>query len=204
MRHLSLQLAAILRKATFTDREIMEISVALDVKKLQKGLKLSQKQVGYLHKRAAKTTARNMRTLISKDSMGVGPLRRKKVIKARVRDSVKGVGVWVGLNPISASEFRGAKQEEQGGVTFKGVFFKDAFRGRFKSDPKSVTRILRATGDRKLYEVLIPIEDDARRYLEGIIRPLIPELFDKNFEHAVSALPFFRDTKRAQFFRKSG
>ena len=169
----------------------MDITASIDIKKLQKGLRLSEKKLQYIHQRAGKTTARNLRTRMSKDSLGVGPLRRKKVIKARIKEARAGVGVWVGLNPISASEFRGPKQQSRGGVTFRGVFFPKAFRGRFTHDAKSVTRILRATEFRQVYEVLIPIEADARKYLEDIIRPLIPSLFQKNFEHAVDALPNF-------------
>lgn len=168
----------------------MDVSVDIDVKKLQKGLKLTEKQMGYLHKRAAKATSRNIRTRISKDSMGLGTLRRKKVIRARVLSTHPKIGVWVGLNDISASEFRGKKEQANGGVMFRGQFFKDAFRGRFRNDPKSVTRILRNRGG-KVVEVLIPIEEDGKRYLETIIRPLIPDLFDKNFEQAVDALPHF-------------
>ena len=180
----------------------MNVSVALDIKKLQKGLGLSEKKIAYLHKRAATTTVRNLRTRISKDSLGVGPLRRKKVIKARILKAHAGIGIWVGLNPISAAEFRGVKQQTKGGVAFRGHFFKGAFRGRFKHDPKSVTRILRPGTERQIYEVLIPIEADARQYLEDIIRSLIPETFQKNFEHAVDALPHFWKASGSGSWRK--
>ena len=168
----------------------MDVSVDIDVKKLQKGLQLSEKKMAYLHKRAATITARNLRTKISKDSMGLGQLRRKKVIKARVKKVHKGIGVWVGLNDVSASEFRGKKQEGNGGVTFRGMFFEGAFRGRYMRDPKGVSRIFKNVGGYRV-EVLIPIEKDAQKYLEEMVQPDIPKLFKKNFEHAVDALPHF-------------
>lgn len=173
----------------------MEISLGLDRRKLEKGLKITEKQVGYLYRRATGTTARNLKARISKDSLGVGPLRRKKVIRARIRGASRGVGVWVGLNDISAAEFRGKKEQTNGGVIFRGQFFKGAFRGRFKHDPKSVSRILRSENGR-LTEVLIPIEEDAQEYLETMIRPLIPQLFQKNFEVALDSFAHVKWEKR--------
>lgn len=173
----------------------MEISVDIDIKKLQKGLKLTDKQVSHLFKRSAKHTARNMRTKMSKDSLGLGELKRKKVPRARIKQLHKGVGVWVGLNPISAKEFRGRKQESDGGVSFRGEFFKDAFIGKFANDPKGTTRIMRRSGSQAV-EVLIPIEQDARKYIEAIIIPMVMPAFNKNFEKAVDALPhFWKDRK---------
>ena len=173
----------------------MDVSIKIDTKKLQKALSLSERKIEYLHGRAARETARNLRTRISKDSLGLGELRRKKVIRARIKAVVRGVGVWVGLNDISASEFRGRKQEDGGGVSFRGMFFEGAFRGRYKSDPKTASRIFKITGGGRV-EVLIPIEADGRKYLEEMIHPLVPKLFDKNFAHAIDALPHFWNRKR--------
>lgn len=168
----------------------MNVTAKIDIKKLQKGLKLSEKQMKYLHKRAARKTTVNLRTKISKDSLGVGPLRRKKVIRARIKGARKGIGVWVGLNDISASEFTGKKQESEGGITFKGVFYKGAFRGRYKGDPRGTSRIYRVV-DGKRVEILIPIKEDAEKYLNNMVQPAVVQLFKKNFEHAVDALPHF-------------
>ena len=179
----------------------MEVKIDIDTKKLQKGLRLSERKMQYLHRRATKDTARNLRTQISKDSLGISDLRRKKVIRARVRTVIRGVGVWVGLNDISASEFRGKKQESNGGVHFRGVFFKDAFTGRYRRDPKSATRIFRKSGRGRL-EILIPIEADAQKYLEAMIQPLVPKLFDKNFARAVDALPHIWNSERPKKWKK--
>lgn len=169
----------------------MNTSVSIDTKKLERGLKLSEKKIKAIHRKAGTVTTRNIRARISKDSLGLTDLRRKKVIRARIKKAHKGVGVWVGLNDISASEFKGRKQESGGGVTFRGMFFKDAFTGRYKGDPKGVRRIFRTSTRGNLVDVLIPIGEDARKYLEQMIQPMILDLFQKNFEQAVDALPHF-------------
>ena len=168
----------------------MDISVDIDIKKLEKALGADKNRLKYLFSRAAKSTAGNMRTKMSKDSLGLGELKRKKVPRARIKQLHKGVGVWVGLNPISAKEFRGRKQESDGGVSFRGRFFKDAFIGKFANDPKGTTRIMRRSGSQAV-EVLIPIEQDAKKYIEAIIIPMVMPAFNKNFEKAVDALPHF-------------
>ena len=171
----------------------MEVYLDLDVDKVQKALNLSEKKIAYLHTRAAKRTAGNVRVQVSKSSMGMGDvLRRKKVPRARVKAiSGKRVGVWVGLNDISAREFKGHPEKVEGGVRFRGIFFPDAFIGKFPSDPRGAKRILRRNTLGKLEEGLIPIDATAKKYLEEKIRPEIARLFNKNFEDAIAALPQF-------------
>ena len=176
----------------------MEIYLNLDVEKVQKALKVGENRIKYLHARAAKRTAGNVRVQVSKSSMGMGDvLRRKKVPRARVKAmSGKRVGVWIGLNDFSAREFKGQPEQVAGGVRFRGVFFPNAFVGRFPSDPKGAKRILRRNALGKLVEMLIPVDAKAKRYLEQVVMPQINEMFNKNFEGAIDAFPHVKSRFR--------
>ena len=167
----------------------MEFSVNVDLKKVKKGLDLTNSQMRWLQTRAVKTTARNIRVQVSKGSMGLTDLRRKKVIRARVKPlTARGKeGVWVGTNDLKASEFKGRPVEGNGGVTFRGQFFKGAFLGKFKGDRRR--RILQVV-DGKLAEVLIGIDAEANKFLIAKIQPLIPERLEHNIAQAVDNLKY--------------
>ena len=176
----------------------MEVYLDLDVDKVQKALKVGENRIKYLHNRAAKRTAGNVRVQVSKSSMGMGDvLRRKKVPRARVKVITgKRVGVWVGLNDISAREFKGQPEQVEGGVRFRGIFFPGAFIGKFPSDPRGAKRILRRNALGKLEEGLIPIDAAAKKYLEQKIQPEINKMFNKNFEGAIDAFPHVKSRFR--------
>lgn len=168
----------------------MEVFLDLDTKKVRKALNLSEKQMTALHKRAAKRTAQNVRVIASKGNLGIGALRRKKVPRARVKPLDRGdkIGIWFGLNDVRASEFKGKPKKVEGGVTFRGKFYKGYFIARFKHDPnpKSVKRVLiLPPGKRSWEEVMVPIENLARAFIKDEIQPKIKALFNKNFQHAV-------------------
>ena len=168
----------------------MEVSLDLDTKKVQKALNLSEKQMTALHKRAAKRTAQNVRVIASKGNLGIGEFRRKKVPRARVKPLNRGdkIGIWFGLNDVSASEFKGTPKKVEGGVTLRGKFYKGYFLARFKHDPnpKSVKRVLiLPPGKRSWEEVRVPIEKAARAFINNEIQPKVEGLFNKNFEQAV-------------------
>ena len=176
----------------------MQIYLDLDVDKVQKALKVGENRIKYLHSRAAKRTAGNVRVQVSKSSMGMGDvLRRKKVPRARVKTmSGKRAGVWVGLNDISASEYKGQPEQDEGGVRFRGIFFPGAFIGRFPNDPRGAKRILRRNALGKLDEMLIPVGEVAKKYLEQVVMPQVNAMFNKNFEGAVDAFPHVRSRFR--------
>lgn len=167
----------------------MEFSVNVDLKKVKKGLDLTDSQMRWLQKRAVTTTARNIRVQVSKGNMGLTDLRRKKVIRARVKPlTARGKeGVWIGTNDLKASEFKGRPVEGNGGVSFRGHFFKGAFLGKFKNDRRR--RILQIV-DGKLAEVLIGIDAEANKFLLKKIQPLIPERLEYNIGQAVDNLKY--------------
>ena len=103
----------------------MDISLTLNTRKIQKALRLTEKQLATLQKRAAKKTAVNVRAIASKGNLGIDGLRRKKVPRARVKPINKAdeIGIWFGLNDIRASEFRERPKKVAGGVQFQGKFY---------------------------------------------------------------------------------
>ena len=170
----------------------MDISLTLNTRKIQKALRLTEKQLATLQKRAAKKTAVNVRAIASKGNLGIDGLRRKKVPRARVKPINKAdeIGIWFGLNDIRASEFRERPKKVAGGVQFQGKFYKDHFIARFQYDPRSVKRIFKSTkGGAKWVEVLIPIEREAMEFIRTEIEPIIGDLFAKNFGQAVDSIP---------------
>ena len=168
----------------------MDIKVNFDIKKVQKALGASAKQMERLHRRAANRTAVNVRAIVSKGSLGIDGLRRKKVPRARVKP-LKGAapGVWIGLNDIRASEFKEKPIQEEGGVRFQGKFYKGYFLARFRHDslPKSVKRaVMKPKGGSSWVEIMVPIEAKALLFIESEVEPKIEGLFNKNFEAAVN------------------
>ena len=168
----------------------MDIKVNLDIKKVQKALGATAKQMERLHKRAANTTARNVRAIASKGSLGIDGLRRKKVPRARVKPLTGPVpGIWIGTNDVRASEFKERPVQEKGGVRFQGKFYEGYFLARFKHDslPKTVKRaVMRPRGETSWVEIMVPIEAQALVFIEREVEPKIEGLFNKNFEQAVN------------------
>ena len=174
----------------------MEIKLNLDTKKVQKALNLTAKKLEGLHRRAVKRTAVNVRVIASKGNLGVGNLRRKKVPRARVKP-LKGQtpGIWFGLNDIRASELKEKPKQVEGGVMFRGKFYKGYFLARFRHDrnPKSIKRaVILPSGGKSWVEVMVPIEDQARRFIENEVQPKVEGLFNKSFECAVDGVPHVR------------
>ena len=175
----------------------MNVEVTLDTKNIQKALRLTDKQLQSLQKRAAKRTATNARAIASKGNLGIEALRRKKVPRARVKPINKGneIGIWFGLNDVRASEFKDRPVQEKGGVRFRGKFYKDYFLARFKYDklPKTIKRAVKLPEGKKSWvEVMVPIEREAREFIETEIAPQIGKLFQKNLGQAVDALPHIK------------
>ena len=170
----------------------MDISLTLNTRKIQKALRLTEKQLATLQKRAAKKTAVNVRAIASKGNLGIDGLRRKKVPRARVKpiNRADEIGIWFGLNDIRASEFRERPKKVAGGVMFKGKLYPKHFIARFRYDPRSVKRGVKAeAGGKSWVEIMIPIEREALEFIKTEIEPIIGDLFTKNFGQAIDSIP---------------
>lgn len=175
----------------------MEVTIGINTKDVKKALRLTEKQVAALHKRASRRTASNVRVIASKGDMGIENLRRKKVPRARVKPITKSneIGVWFGLNDIRASEFKEQPKAVEGGVMFDGVFYAGYFLARFKYDPnpKGINRgVTLPEGKRSWVEIMIPIEKQALAFIEREIEPKIAGLFQKNFGQAIDGLKYVK------------
>ena len=173
----------------------MKVDASIDIKKVQKAFGLTEKQLVRLNQRAAKTTARNVRVQASKGNLGIDGLRRKKVPRARVKPLTNGVGVWVGLNPIRSSEFKIRPKQSNGGVTFRGRFYKGYFLARFRYDKnaKSVKRAVRIpTGKKSWSELMVDIEKEAKSFIKSEVEPNIESYYTKNMTQEVDKLRYVK------------
>ena len=167
------------------------LEINIDFSKLEdiaKIYELTPKQFEASLRRAIKRTAGSARGEISKTKLDISDLRRTTAIRRRVKGlfSVKGNdrkgGLWVGLNDLWASEFKGRPRQDDSGVNFRGHHFKGAFLRRLKGMRKY--RIFRdANGS--LEEVTISIEAEGLKFLENNILPDLPERLYHHFRKDV-------------------
>ena len=110
---------------------------------IAKQFELTPKQFEASLRRAIQRTAGSARGAISKSKLNIGDLRRTTAIRRRVKGlfSVKGDdrkgGLWIGLNDLWASEFKGRPRQDESGVSFRGHHFKGAFLRRLKGTRKN-------------------------------------------------------------------
>lgn len=194
------------------------IEINIDFRKLEdiaKMFELTPKQFEASLRRAIKRTAGSARSEISKQKLDISDLRRTTAIRRRVKgllsvagDTQKG-GLWIGLNDLWASEFKGRPRQDESGTSFRGHHFKGAFLRRLKGMRKY--RIFRdANGS--LEEVTISIEAEGLKFLEDNILPDLPDklyhhfLKDVQYRQSLSGYYGGNTTKqgRRQFYRVGG
>ena len=156
----------------------VDFSALDDIKKIHR---LTEKQFNASLKRATSRTAGTARSAISKSKLGIGDLRRTTAIRKRVKPLFRsaGVGVWIGINDLWASEFKGRPRRLPNGIDFRGRFFQGAFLVKFAGSKRN--RIFKNV-DGELEEVTIPIAEQAVAYLEKHILPDLPEAMLNHFQ----------------------
>ena len=160
---------------------------------------LTEKQFSHSLRRAIERTAGSVRKQISKNKLGIDDLRRTSAIRRRVKGlfrvkvDVRTGGIWIGLNSLWASEFKGTPRQDATGVRFRSRHYKGAFLRRLKGSRKN--RIFRNEND-SLEEVTIGIEAEALKFLDD----LLPELPDSLYDHFLKDVEF-RETVRKDFAR---
>lgn len=163
------------------------VEINIDFQKLQdiaKMFDLTEKQFEASLRRAIRRTAGSARGEISSTKLNISDLRRTTAIRRRVKglfttkgDDRKG-GIWIGLNDLWASEFKGRPRQDDSGVSFRGHHFKGAFLRRLKGMRKN--RIYIRNNQENLEEVTISIEAEGLKFLEDNI---IPDLPDRLYHH---------------------
>lgn len=183
------------------------LEINIDWAKLEdiaKMFELTPKQFEASLRRAIKRTAGSARGEISKTKLDISDLRRTTAIRRRVKglfsvagDTQKG-GLWIGLNDLWASEFKGRPRQDASGVNFRGHHFKGAFLRRLKGMRKY--RIFRdANGS--LEEVTISIEAEGLKFLEDNI---LPDLPDKLYHHFRKDVEFRKEVGKFYDLRGAG
>ena len=173
------------------------IEINIDFAKLddiKKQFQLTDKQFEASLKRAINRTAGSARSQISQSKLSISDLRRTTAIRRRVKGlfSVKGDirkgGLWIGLNDLWASEFKGRPQQDDSGVSFRGHHFKGAFLRRLKGHRKN--RIFIRDAKENLEEVTISIHAEGLKYLEDHI---LPDLPDRLYHHFLQDVKFRKE-----------
>lgn len=137
--------------------------------------------------RALRRTATTLRVMASKRLVPELGLRRAmdlrrrlKPMRARIKTHEGRIGIWVGLNDMGVSHFKGRAREYAGGAKFRDHEFPGAFVAKGQDGRRSVFR--RAGTSRfPLVEEVLPIKDRADVILEDDILPDAVEIFMKYF-----------------------
>ena len=166
----------------------MEVKIdhaALD--DVRQAFSLTERQYTSALKQATKRTAGSARKIISAAKMDIPDLRRTTAIRKRVKPLTRSTGLWIGLNDLWASEFRGKPMRTPSGINFRGQQFDGAFLVKLPHSRRY--RIFRKRADGTLTEVTIPIAQRALAFLE---KQVLPELPDALFNHFKSYVEFKR------------
>ena len=157
----------------------MEVTIDFEaLNDVREMFKLSEKQFEASLKRAVSRTAGSTRAAISKQKLGISDLRRTTVIRKRTKPLQRSTGIWIGINDLWASEFKGRPRRTPTGIDFRGKHFDGAFLVKFPNSNRN--RIMKKREDGTIEEITIPIKDAALKYLEDHV---LPDLPDKLFHH---------------------
>ena len=164
----------------------MEIQIDYEsLNDVREMFKLTDKQFNASLKRAVSRTAGSARSAISKEKLGISDLRRTTAIRKRVKPLQRSTGIWIGINDLWASEFKGRPRRTPTGIDFRGKHFEGAFLVRLPNSKRN--RIFKKRSDGKIEELTIPIATAALRYLEKHVLPDLPE---KLFHHFKTDVEF--------------
>lgn len=164
----------------------MEIQIDFEsLNDIREMFKLTDKQFNASLKRAVSRTAGSARSAISKEKLGISDLRRTTAIRKRVKPLQRSTGIWIGINDLWASEFKGRPRRTPTGIDFRGKHFEGAFLMRPPNSKRNQIMIKRSDG--KIEKLTIPIADKALKYLEKHVLPDLPE---KLFHHFKTDVEF--------------
>ena len=107
----------------------MELNIDVDVDQLNdlRGIfQLTEKQFEASLKRAVKRTAGSARSEVSKKKLGLSDLRRTTAIRRRIKPLLRtkgdalAIGIWIGINDLWATEFKGTPSQNTDGYRLQG------------------------------------------------------------------------------------
>ncbi|MFG6082324.1 phage tail protein [Paracoccus litorisediminis] len=161
-------------------------------------LKASESDVRKSMSRALRRTATTLRVQASKRVVSelelrrAGDFRRRlRAMRARINRDGGTVGIWVGLNDMGVSKFKGRVKETSAGASFRDQEFAGAFVAKGKDGRRSIFRRKRSTRF-PLAEEKLPIKDQVDVILEDEILPDAVAIFMKHFLSDLRARTVFR------------
>lgn len=166
------------------------VTLGLDLSEINrtvKSLGATEKQVKFAISRALRRTATTLRARVNRAAVSELQLRRARDFRKRMRDlklrASKGgdmIGIWVGLNDLAVSQFKGTPTEYAAGAKFRQIEYPGAFVAKVGRKRRSIYK-RSGRGRFPIREQTIPIKDDLDVVLEDDVFPDIVDVFIRNF-----------------------
>lgn len=179
------------------------LDLEADYERAIKELGASQDDVRKAMSRALRRTATTLRVMSSKRLVPelqlrrAGDLRKRlKPMRARIKTHEGQIGIWVGLNDMGVSKFKGRAQEYAGGAKFRDQDFPGAFVAKGRDKRRSIFR-RKGAARFPLVEEKLPIKDRVDVILEDEILPDAVDIFMKYFLADLRARTVFGVGKNA-------
>ena len=167
-----------------------------EIKRIIDELGPSSDIVGKSMSRALRRTAGSLRVRVSKalapelQLRRAGDLRRRlRQMRLRIGKSRGEIGIWIGLNDLAVSQFKGTAREYAGGAKFRQTEFPGAFVARHRKKRSIYMRSGR--GRFPIVEQTLPIKDIADPIIEDDVFPDVVEIFMKNLLAELRARTLF-------------
>lgn len=179
------------------------LDLEADYERAIKELGASQDDVRKAMSRALRRTATTLRVMSSKRLVPelqlrrAGDLRKRlKPMRARIKTHEGQIGIWVGLNDMGVSKFKGRAREYADGAKFRDQEFPGAFVAKGRDKRRSIFR-RKGVSRFPLVEEKLPIKDRADVILEDEILPEAVDVFMKYFLADLRARTVFGVGKNA-------
>lgn len=116
--------------------------------------------------------------------------RRLRAMRTRITKDRGEIGIWIGLNDMAVSKFKGRVRDTSAGAQFRDTEYPGAFTARLRSKRRS---IYRRTGAARfpVREETVPIKDRLDVILEDEIFPDAVEIFMRLFAADLRARSIF-------------
>lgn len=157
-----------------------------DFERIVSDLQASEKDVRKAMSRALRRTASALRVAASKRVVPELQLRRAmefrrrlKPMKIRINKDTGRVGIWVGLNDMGVSRFKGRMREYSGGALFRQTEFPGAFIAKHRGRRSIWKRSAR--GRFPIVEQTLAIKEQVDPILEDEIFPDAVSIFMRLF-----------------------
>lgn len=172
-------------------RRVRGADVSLDLEadfpQVIAGLRGTEDEVRKSITRALRRTATTLRVMSSKRVVPelqlkrAGDFRKRlRSMRARLRRDEGIIGIWVGLNDMGVSKFKGRAKETGKGATFRDQEFPGAFVAKGKDGRRSIFK-RKGAARFPLVEEKLAIKDRVDVILEDEVLPDATEVFMKYF-----------------------